>query len=172
MRPTITGLVVLTTAVTAIAGLTACASTTESAENSATPASPTPQPATSQPGQDAPFTQIRLRIGATEATARLYDNATARDFASLLPVTITLHDLGGREKAAPLPRELTDGQDQSSYRAGQLGYWGPSNDLAIYYRNDGFTIPDPGIVIIGEIDTGLDAITHADGNDTLTITAA
>jgi len=116
--------------------------------------------------------QIRLRIGATEATARLYDNATARDFASLLPATITLHDLGGREKAGPLPRKLDDGQSQNSYCAGQLGYWAPSNDLALYYHEDGFTIPDPGIVMIGEIDTGLDAITHADGNDTLTITAA
>jgi len=169
MRPRITGLVVLATAV---AGLTACASTSDPAAHSATPASPTAQPATSQPGQDAPFMQIRLRIGATEATARLYDNAAARDFASLLPVTITLHDLGGREKAGPLPRELADGAGQSSYRAGQLGYWAPSNDLAIYYREDGFTIPDPGIVMIGEIDTGLDAITHADGTDTLTITAA
>ncbi|PQP13154.1 cyclophilin-like fold protein [Rhodococcus opacus] len=172
MRPMITGPVVLATAVTAVAGLTACASTTDSAANSSPPASPTTQPATSQPGQEGPFTQIRLRIGASEATARLYDNATARDFASLIPVTITLHDLGGREKAGPLPRELADDQGQSNYRAGQLGYWEPSNDLAIYYRNDGFTIPDPGIVMIGEIDTGLDAITDADGNATLTITAA
>ncbi|MDI9949076.1 cyclophilin-like fold protein [Rhodococcus sp. IEGM 1305] len=172
MRPMITGLVVLATAVTAVAGLTACASTTDSAENSAPSASPTAQPATSQPGQEGPFTQIRLRIGASEATARLYDNATARDFASLIPVTITLHDLGGREKAGPLPRELADGAGQSSYRTGQLGYWPPTNDLAIYYRDDGFTIPDPGIVMIGEIDTGLDAITDADGNGTLTITAA
>ncbi|NDV04885.1 hypothetical protein GXW84_10090 [Rhodococcus sp. IEGM 248] len=172
MRPMITGLVVLATAVTAVAVLTACASTPDSAENSATPASPTAHPATSQPVQDAPFMQIRLRIGATEATARLYDNAAARDFASLLPVTITLHDLGGREKAGPLPRELADDQGQSNYRAGQLGYWAPSNDLAIYYRDDGFTIPDPGIVMIGEIDTGLDAITDADGTETLTITAA
>ena len=170
MRPRITGLVVLATAVTVVAGLTACASTSDSAATNAQPASPPAQPATPQPGQEGPFMQIRLRIDASEATARLYDNATARDFASLLPVTITLHDLGGREKAGPLPRELADSRGQSSYRTGQLGYWAPTNDLAIYYRDDGFTIPDPGIVMIGEIDTGLDAITDADG--TLTITAA
>ncbi|WP_225929726.1 cyclophilin-like fold protein [Rhodococcus opacus] len=114
--------------------------------------------------------RIRLTIGATEATARLYDNATARDFASHLPVTITLHDLGGREKAGPLPRELTGGMGQSDYRAGQLGYWPPSGDLAIYYHEDGFTIPGPGIVMIGEIETGLDAITIAGDNATLTVT--
>ncbi|MFD6059835.1 cyclophilin-like fold protein [Rhodococcus wratislaviensis] len=168
----ITGLVVLATAVTAGTGLTACASASDPAAHSTTLASPTAEPATSQPDQEGPSMQIRLRIGASEATARLYDNATARDFASLLPATITLHDLGGREKAGPLPRKLDHGQGQNSYRSGQLGYWAPSNDLALYYREDGFTIPDPGIVMIGEIDTGLDAITHADGNDTLTITAA
>ncbi|GAA4479662.1 cyclophilin-like fold protein [Rhodococcus olei] len=116
--------------------------------------------------------QIRLRIGGAEATARLYDNATARDFASLLPATITLHDLGGREKAGALPRDLADGQGQSGYRAGQIGYWSPSSDLAIYYREDGFRIPSPGIVMIGEIETGLDTITDADGNATVSIAAA
>jgi hypothetical protein len=112
-----------------------------------------------------------MRIGTAEATARLYDNATARDFAALLPVTITLHDLGGREKAGPLPRELADGQGQNDYRAGQLGYWSPSSDLAVYYREDGFRIPDPGIVMIGEIDNGLDIIAGAQDNTELAITA-
>ncbi|WP_063886805.1 cyclophilin-like fold protein [Rhodococcus sp. LB1] len=109
-----------------------------------------------------------LVVHATAVTAGV--TASARDFASLLPATITLHDLGGREKAGPLPRELTDGQDQSSYRAGQLGYWAPRSALANYCREDGFTIPDPGIVMIGEIETGLDAITDADAS--LIITAA
>lgn len=112
---------------------------------------------------------IRLRIGTAEATARLYDNATARDFAALLPTTITLHDLGGREKAGPLPRDLTSGPGQTGYRAGQLGYWAPSSDLAIYYREDDFQIPSPGIVMIGEIETGLDAIANSD-DATLTVT--
>ncbi|MGH3924508.1 MAG: cyclophilin-like fold protein [Pseudonocardiaceae bacterium] len=116
--------------------------------------------------------RIRLTVGEASATARLYDNDTARDFASLLPVTITVHDLGGREKAGALPRELTGGCGQSEYRAGQLGYWPPSKDLALYYHEDGFRIPGPGIVMIGEIESGLDAITVASDNDTLTITVA
>jgi hypothetical protein len=116
--------------------------------------------------------RIRLAIGGASATAHLYDNATARDFASLLPVSITLHDLGGREKAGTLPRELTGGQGQSEYRAGQLGYWSPGHDLALYYRQDGFRIPGPGIVMVGEIDSGLETIIGASDNDTLTITVA
>lgn len=169
MRPMITGLTVL---VTAVVGLTACGSTSDSGANSSVAASPTAQHPTSLPGQEGSSMQIRLRIGGAEATARLYDNATARDFASLLPVTITLHDLGGREKAGALPRDLADGQGQSDYRAGQLGYWSPSSDLAIYYHEDGFRIPSPGIVMIGEIETGLDTITDADDNATVSIAAA
>ena len=116
--------------------------------------------------------RVRLTVGAATATARLYDNATALDFASLLPVTITVHDLGGREKAGTLPRELADGQGQGAYLAGQIGYWPPGHDLAMYYHEDGFRIPAPGIVMIGEIESGLDAITSARDNDMLTITAA
>ena len=58
--------------------------------------------------------RIRLAVGEASATARLYDNDTARDFASLLPVTITVHDLGAREKAGALPRALTGGVGRAS----------------------------------------------------------
>ena len=119
--------------------------------------------------------RIRLTVdGATAtatATAWLYDTAAARDFASLLPITVTLHDLGGREKAGELPRALAAGDGQSDYRAGQLGYWAPSHDLAIYYHEDGFRIPSPGIAMVGEIDSGLDAVGSAADGGTVRITA-
>ena len=116
--------------------------------------------------------RIRMTVGGAAVTARLYDTATARDFASLLPLSITMHDLGGREKAGSLPRALAGGRGQSSYQAGQLGYWPPSHDLAIYFHQDGFRIPPPGIVMIGEIESGVDAIAGAGDNAQVTITAA
>ncbi|QDQ92533.1 hypothetical protein FND50_18195 [Rhodococcus sp. WB9] len=160
----LTTLIALTT-ITAAAMVTAC---------TASPPAPSPTTAerpTTPPEQGATFMQIRLTNGTAEATARLYDNATARDFASLLPLTLSIHDLGGREKAGTLPRALASGQGQSDYRAGQLGYWAPSHDLAVYYLEDGFRIPSPGIVMIGEIESGLDALTAENAN-TLSITAA
>ena len=141
-----------------------CANTTDPASTT-----DTPLPTTSQSGREGTLMQIRLRIGDTETTGRLYDNPTARDFASLLPVTIPTHDLGGREIAGTLPRALADGEGQSTYGAGQLGYWAPSRDLAIYYHEDGFRIPSPGIVMIGEVETELDR-SIADAT-TVTITA-
>ncbi|MGH3674846.1 MAG: cyclophilin-like fold protein [Mycobacterium sp.] len=91
---------------------------------------------TSRPGQEDSVTRLRLTAGGASATALLYDKATARDFASLLPLSITVHDLGGREKAGTLPRELAGGHGQNDYRAGQIGYWSPSHDLAIYWCGD------------------------------------
>ena len=43
--------------------------------------------------------------------------------------------------------------------------------MAVYYREDGFRIPSPGIVMIGQIDSGLEIVTGARDNDTLTIAA-
>jgi hypothetical protein len=117
-------------------------------------------------------TRIRLRVAGAEATATLRDTATARDFASLLSVTLRMHDLFGREKPGALPRALTAGTGQSTYEVEQLGYWAPSHDLAIYYHDDGQRIPSPGIVIIGQIDSGLDIIAQAGGDFELTIEPA
>ena len=112
---------------------------------------------------------IRLTIDGRAATATLTDTLTAREFASLLPLTLDMRDLFGREKPGQLPRPLATDEGQSTYRVGDLGYWAPSHDLAIFYRDDGQRIPSPGIVIIGRIDTGLDLIAQAGDSFQLTI---
>jgi hypothetical protein len=105
--------------------------------------------------------RIRLTIGGDRsATVTLLDNATARDVASLLPVTLNMHDHLRREKAGSLPRAIASGRPQSTYRVGDVGYWSPSNDLAIYYDHDGQTIPSPGIVMIGTVDSAPARSTH------------
>jgi hypothetical protein len=45
--------------------------------------------------------EIRLKVGDKETTATLIE--TTRDFISLLPLTLTMDDLFGREKFAHLP---------------------------------------------------------------------
>lgn len=113
--------------------------------------------------------RIRLTVHSQTATATLSATPTARDFASLLPLTLNMHDLFGREKPGQLPRPLNPGEGQASYQVGDLGYWAPSHDLAIFYANDGQTIPNPGIVIIGRIESGLGVIADAGGSFQLTI---
>ena len=113
--------------------------------------------------------RIRLVIDGRAATATLNDTATARDFAALLPLALDMRDLLGREKPGPLPRPLAAGQGQPAYQIGDLGYWAPSHDLAIFYADDGQRIPNPGIVIIGRVETGLDLIADAGDSFQLTI---
>ncbi len=42
--------------------------------------------------------KIRLKVGATPLTATLLESKASRDFASLLPLTLTMNDLFRREK--------------------------------------------------------------------------
>ena len=79
--------------------------------------------------------QFRVVIGDTTLTGRLFDNATARDFASQLPMTLTFSDLHGVEKGTPLPRKLSvDGMPAGDDpQIGDLGYWAPDGNLVLYY---------------------------------------
>jgi hypothetical protein len=100
-------------------------------------------------------TKIRIRIGARTLTATMARNATARDFVSLLPLTLRMSDLFGREKAGPLPRALArGGRPRHTYSVGDIIYWSPGPDVAVYYRRGESAIPDPGIVLLARLDSG------------------
>ena len=116
--------------------------------------------------------KIKITTGSHALMATLDDNATARDFASLLPLSLTMNDLFGRQKYAGLPRRLkSDGPRSYQYEVGEIAYWPPSHDLAIYYHQDGEVIPKPGILRIGMLDNGADAF-HVPGPVRVTIEAA
>jgi hypothetical protein len=115
--------------------------------------------------------KIRLTVEGKELTATLIDSQTSRDFIALLPLTLTMDDLFRREKYGPLPRALSKGERTHSYEIGDIGYWSPGPDVAIYYRNDGEQIPDPGIILIGKIDSGVEAF-NVPGSVKVTVEAA
>ena len=53
-----------------------------------------------------------------------------------------MSDLFKREKYGRLPRSLTaGGKPQSSYEIGNIVYWSPGPDIAIFYAHDGESIP-------------------------------
>jgi hypothetical protein len=118
--------------------------------------------------------RITMRVGDDIAGATLADTPAARDFAAMLPVTIVMQDRYGQAKAGQLPGNLAaeDTARVSDYAVGDLGYWSPSGDLAIFYADDGQTLPPPGLVRLGTVDTGLVAIAAAGNNSKLTIELA
>src|SRR6266852_946778 len=106
-----------------------------------------------------PGMKIRLKIEDKVLTAKLLDSKTTRDFVSLLPLTLTMNDLFRREKFAHLPRAISEeGKRTRTYEVGDVAYWPPGPDVAIFYRHDGRRIPHPGIVMIGKVDSGISAL--------------
>ncbi len=99
--------------------------------------------------------KLRLKVADRTITATLIDSETARDFVSLLPLTLTMNDLFRREKFGHLPRAISGGKRTHTYAVGEIAYWAPGPDVAVYYRDDGEEIPNPGIIVIGRIDSGV-----------------
>ena len=134
-------------------------------------ASPSPAPG-DQDADPSEGTPIRITFDDTVLAARLHDNATARDLAAHLPLTLTFRDHNNVEKTAPLPRELSqegapEGHDPA---AGDIGYWAPGGDLVFYYDSDAPFFN--GIVRIGEFDGGMEAIERQGGDFSVTIERA
>jgi hypothetical protein len=103
--------------------------------------------------------KIKLTVGNQAITATLVDSETARDFVSLLPLTLNMDDLFGREKFGRLPRAISDGGNRTrTYQVGDVVYWSPGPDVAIYYRHDGSSIPSPGIIVMAKIDSRVEAL--------------
>jgi len=108
-------------------------------------------------------TPIKITIAGTVITARLADNATARDVAAQLPLTLTFKDFNQVEKIARLPRRLSvegapAGADPD---IGDIGYYVPSGDMVFYYGDVGYW---NGIVRIGRFDVTMELIEHQDDN--------
>ncbi|MDW6001832.1 cyclophilin-like fold protein [Vibrio mangrovi] len=82
--------------------------------------------------------KISIDIESTTITATLLDNsAAARDFAELLPLTLTLTDYASIEKISDLPKRLsTQGEPSgTAAKAGDLTYYAPWGNLAIFTEN-------------------------------------
>ena len=110
------------------------------------------QPASSTPKDT--FMKIRLTVDGQTATATLYDNATARDFASLLPLSLTLEDYDVIERVSRLPRKLsTQGAPEGMQpMAGELTHYAPWGNLAIFTEPRAYA---RSLLPLGKVDEGL-----------------
>jgi hypothetical protein len=104
--------------------------------------------------------KIRMDVEGTVITATLEDNATSRDFLSLLPLTLTLQDYAATEKISDPPRRLSTagappGSDPSP---GDISYYAPWGNLALFYSDSGYA---SGLVKLGKLDSGVEALHRA-----------
>ena len=123
----------------------------------------------SPPSSEANPLQIRLTINGKTTTATLDDNATARDFFSLLPLTLTLEDYAATEKIAYPPRKLsTQGAPAGiDPNIGDITYYAPWGNLALFYKDFGYSA---GLIHLGRFDAGVETISTR-GKLTVTIEA-
>jgi len=108
-------------------------------------------------GQETNMMKIRFTIDGKAVEATLLDNATARDFLSLLPMTLTLEDYASTEKIGYPTRKLStagapNGVDPD---VGDITYYAPWGNLAIFYKDFGYA---SGLVKLGRIDSGIEAL--------------
>ena len=85
--------------------------------------------------------------------ASLYDNPSACDLASMLPLDLTIEDYSNNEKISYLPRKLTEeGSGPFTNEAqGDLCYYAPWGNLAFFHA--GYRYSD-GLIRLGRLDDG------------------
>jgi len=112
--------------------------------------------------------KLKLTFNNEEVIVRMIDNPTSRDFITLLPLTLTLEDYAGTEKINYLQKELSTEEAPSGIdpSIGDFTYFAPWGNLAIYYKDFGYS---NGLIKIGEIESGLEKLESMTGDFTVEI---
>lgn len=121
------------------------------------PSSASSQMPTKVSTQQANRMKINIKVKNQVVTATLIDSKTTRDFVALLPLTLTLEDYANTEKISNLPKRLSteDAPLGSDPSVGDIAYYAPWGNLAIYYRDFGYS---DGLVLLGKIEGGIEAL--------------
>lgn len=98
--------------------------------------------------------KIEIIVEGETATATLFDTPTGRDFASLLPLSLTLEDYDDIERISDLPRRLSTVQapEGMTPEAGDITYYAPWGNLAIFARGRAYARL---LIPLGKVDSGL-----------------
>ncbi len=115
-----------------------------------------PTPVIAQQGNDPASqepTEMKIRITFNDQilTGTLYDNASARDLFSLLPLDISIDNYSDNEKIAYLPRKLSlEGSGPfGNEQPGDICYFAPWGNLALFYAGYSYS---SGLVRLGRFD--------------------
>lgn len=112
---------------------------------------------------------IHVTLDGRTVDATLNDSPAARDLATFLPLTLELKDFHGTERVGYPPRKLTtdSAPERSAAKAGDLAYYAPWGNLALFYQDGPAASAD--LLILGHIDTDTGQLARA---DQITIEAA
>jgi hypothetical protein len=140
----------------------------------ATPVPSAPAPAAAVSSEETGSVRITMTVGDRVATATLADTLAGHQLAAVLPITVDLHDRFGQAKSGALPRSVDVAGLAREFHpiTGGIYYWPDGRgQLAVFYDALGQAVPPPGLIRLGNIDTGLNAI-GSGGDVTVTIQRA
>jgi hypothetical protein len=69
----------------------------------------------------------------------------------------------------PHPIDVSGANRVVDLDVADISYWPPSGDIGIFYDDLGKSVPPPGMVRLGSVDSGLDAIATAGNRFTVWI---
>jgi hypothetical protein len=115
--------------------------------------------------------KIRLVIGAQVLDATLDDNAASRDLIAQLPLILTLRDHAETEKVSDLPAALSTAGAPAGAdpEVGDIAYYAPWGNLAIYYRDFGYS---KGLIKLGRVEGDIARLAAHQGSFTMRIERA
>ena len=98
--------------------------------------------------------KIIITVNGTNLRATLLDNPSAKDFASMLPLSLKLENYGSNEKIGYLPRKLTTKGSGpfSNESIGDLAYYAPWGNFIFYYGPYHYS---QGVIRLGNMIDGL-----------------
>ncbi|MEU9323514.1 cyclophilin-like fold protein [Streptomyces canus] len=137
--------------------VTACADNAPAASSTSSPSgrpqSPT-RPASTASADRNTAMNIQVTIDGQPVAATLNDHAVARDLVSLLPLSLDLEDFHRTERIAYPPRRLgvSGAPAPAAPKAGDLAYYAPWGNLALFYRDGDSASASADLIILGHID--------------------
>lgn len=121
--------------------------------------------------QVADSTEIIITVDSTEITAELNNSEAAREFAAMLPITISTTRMGEHEYYGSLQTPLTHTDMlQTGYKVGDLAFWTPGDLFAIYF-DEPEDAPE-GLMILGHITSDMSVFENMAGSVEMHIRAA
>ena len=99
--------------------------------------------------------KIQIELDGAVIFATLDDSPTVRDFITRLPLIVALKDYASTEKVGFLPDKLStqNAPPGSTPVVGDISYYAPWGNLAIYYKNFAYSAE---LVRLGRISSGIE----------------
>lgn len=97
------------------------------------------------------FMKIKVMFDSHSFTASLFENPSARDFVSMLPLDLKIEDYSNNEKITYLPRKLTTEGSRpfDNEQPGDLCYYAPWGDVVFFYAPYRYS---SGLIRLGRLD--------------------